>query len=74
MVLSILRALAPGVRRDIHSFGALKTNNFFLFVALLHAPNWLQDPGNRIGLTIALRERTASRSASMATSRPILLR
>jgi hypothetical protein len=35
LVLSILRALAASVRRDLGSFGALKTNNFFLFVALL---------------------------------------
>ena len=35
MVTAILRALAASVRRDLSSFGALKTNNFFLFVALL---------------------------------------
>jgi hypothetical protein len=35
LVLPILKALAAGVRRDLRSFGALKTNNFFLFVALL---------------------------------------
>lgn len=35
MVLAILRALAASVRRDLKSFGTLKTNNFFLFVALL---------------------------------------
>jgi hypothetical protein len=35
VVLAILRALAASVRRDLNSFGALKTNNFFLFVALL---------------------------------------
>jgi hypothetical protein len=35
VVTAILRALAASVRRDIGSFGALKTNNFFLFVALL---------------------------------------
>ncbi|MCU1232834.1 MAG: hypothetical protein JWP63_801 [Candidatus Solibacter sp.] len=35
MVLAILRALAASVRRDLNTYGALKTNNFFLFVALL---------------------------------------
>ncbi len=35
MLLAILRALAASVRRDLKTFGALKTNNFFLFVALL---------------------------------------
>jgi hypothetical protein len=35
VVTAILRALAASVRRDLSSFGALKTNNFFLFVALL---------------------------------------
>ena len=35
LLLPILRALAASVRRDLKTFGALKTNNFFLFVALL---------------------------------------
>ena len=35
MVLAILKALAASVRRDLNTYGALKTNNFFLFVALL---------------------------------------
>ena len=35
MLLAILRALAASVRRDAGTYGALKTNNFFLFVALL---------------------------------------
>jgi len=29
---------------------------FFLFVALMHAPNWVQDPRNRFALAVALRE------------------
>jgi hypothetical protein len=35
LLLPILRALAASVRRDLGTFGTLKTNNFFLFVALL---------------------------------------
>ena len=35
MVPAILRALAASVRRDLNTYGALKTNNFFLFVGLL---------------------------------------
>lgn len=35
MVLRILRALATSVRRDLTTYAALKTNNFFLFVALV---------------------------------------
>ncbi len=29
---------------------------FFLFVALMHAPGWAQNPQNRFALTVALRE------------------
>lgn len=29
---------------------------FFLFVLLIHAPNWVHDPSNRFALTIALHE------------------
>ena len=35
MVLAILRALAASARRDLNTYAALKTNNFFLFVVLL---------------------------------------
>jgi hypothetical protein len=35
VVLAILRALAASARRDLNTYAALKTNNFFLFVALL---------------------------------------
>ena len=35
MVFRILRALATSVRRDLKTYAALKTNNFFLFVALM---------------------------------------
>jgi uncharacterized membrane protein YphA (DoxX/SURF4 family) len=30
--------------------------NFFLFVVLMDVPGWLQNPGDRIGLTLVLRE------------------
>lgn len=35
MVFAILSALSRAVRRDLGSFGSLKVNNFFFFVALL---------------------------------------
>jgi len=35
VVRAILRALAKAVRRDLAGFGPVRTNNFFLFVALL---------------------------------------
>jgi hypothetical protein len=35
LVRAILRALAAGARRNLGTHGAIKTNNFFLFVALL---------------------------------------
>ena len=35
MVAAILRALVKAVRRDLAGFGPVRTNNFFLFVALI---------------------------------------
>jgi hypothetical protein len=35
VVFAILRALSRAIRRDLGTFGALKVNNFFFFVALL---------------------------------------
>jgi hypothetical protein len=35
MLRAILRALLKSVRRDLSGFGSLKTNNFFLFVAMM---------------------------------------
>jgi hypothetical protein len=35
VVLAILRALAAAVRRDLAGYSLIRTNNFFLFVALL---------------------------------------
>jgi len=35
VVFAILRALAASARRDLSTYAALRTNNFFLFVALL---------------------------------------
>jgi len=37
--------------------------NFFLFVALMDIPGWLQDPKDRIALTLALRELSFSGGA-----------
>jgi uncharacterized membrane protein len=36
---------------------------FFLFVALIHAPGWTQDPRNRFALAVALRETSFSGGA-----------
>lgn len=36
---------------------------FFLFVALIHAPGWAQDPRNRFALAVALRETSFSGGA-----------
>lgn len=36
---------------------------FFLFVVLMHAPGWLQDPRDRFALTVALRELSFSGGA-----------
>ena len=35
MLFAILRALSRAIRRDLGTFGGLKVNNFFFFVALL---------------------------------------
>jgi hypothetical protein len=37
VVWAILRALSRAIRRDLGTFGSIKVNNFFLFVALLIA-------------------------------------
>src|SRR5262245_14506993 len=34
-IRALLRALAKAVRRDLAGYGLIRTNNFFLFVALL---------------------------------------
>lgn len=36
---------------------------FFLFVVLMHAPNWAQDPRNRFALAVVLRETSFSGGA-----------
>jgi uncharacterized membrane protein YphA (DoxX/SURF4 family) len=36
---------------------------FFLFVALMHGPAWVQNPGNRFALAVALRELSFSGGA-----------
>ena len=44
---------------------------FFLFVVLMEAPGWVQNPGNRFALTFALRELSFSGGAlALATSLP----
>ena len=42
-----------------HPFG----HTFFLFVVLMHAPNWAQNPHNRFALAVALRELSFSGGA-----------
>jgi uncharacterized membrane protein YphA (DoxX/SURF4 family) len=53
MVTGILARLAA----------SLVALNFFLFVALMDVPAWLQDPRDRIALTLVLRELTFSGGA-----------
>jgi uncharacterized membrane protein YphA (DoxX/SURF4 family) len=40
---------------------------FFLFVVLMHAPNWAHDPHNRFALAVALRETSFSGGALALT-------
>lgn len=41
---------------------------FFLFVVVIHAPNWAQDPRNRFALAVALRELSFSGGALALTA------
>jgi uncharacterized membrane protein YphA (DoxX/SURF4 family) len=56
-------ALALVTRIQARLAALLLGLTFFLFVALMHFPNWLQDPHNRFALTVALRELSFSGGA-----------
>ena len=51
-------SLVTGIQTRLAAF--LLSLNFFLFVALMDLPAWAQNPHDRIGLTLALRELTFS--------------
>jgi uncharacterized membrane protein len=52
----IAAALSLVTKIQARLSASLLALTFFLFVALIHAPNWVQDPRNRIALAVALRE------------------
>jgi uncharacterized membrane protein YphA (DoxX/SURF4 family) len=54
-------SLVTGIQARLAA--SLLALTFFLFVVLMHAPGWAQDPGDRIGLTIVLRELSFSGGA-----------
>jgi len=54
-------SLVTGIGARLAASGFALT--FFLFVVLMHLPAWLQNPGNRFGLTIVLRETSFSGGA-----------
>lgn len=47
-------SLVTGIQARLAA--SLLALTFFLFVALMHAPSWTQDPRNRFALAVALRE------------------
>ena len=54
-------SLVTGIQARLAA--SLLALTFFLFVVLMHAPSWVQNPGNRIALTIVLRETSFSGGA-----------
>jgi len=54
-------SLVTGIQARLAA--SLLAVTFFLFVALMHAPNWARDPGNRFALAVALRETSFSGGA-----------
>lgn len=60
-------SLVTGIQARLAA--SLLALTFFLFVVLMDVPGWLQSPGNRFGLTLALRELAFSGGAlAMAAS------
>src|SRR5262249_49104119 len=51
-------SLVTGIQARLAA--SLLALTFFLFVVLMHAPSWVQNLGNRIALTIVLRETSFS--------------
>ena len=54
-------SLVTGIQARLAA--SLLALTFFLFVALMHAPSWIQDPRNRFALAVALRETSFSGGA-----------
>lgn len=59
--LAAALSLVTGIQARLSA--SLLAMTFFLFVVLMHAPNWLQDPRNRNALTVVLRETSFSGGA-----------
>lgn len=59
----IAAALSLGTGVQARLAASLLALNFFLFVALMDAPGWVQDPKNRITLALMLRELSFSGGA-----------
>ena len=59
----IAAALSLATRIQARHTALLLGITFFLFVALMHGPNWAQDPHNRFALAVALRETSFSGGA-----------
>jgi uncharacterized membrane protein YphA (DoxX/SURF4 family) len=54
-------SLVTGIEARLAASGLALT--FFLFVVLMHFPGWMRNPGNRLALTIVLRETSFSGGA-----------
>lgn len=54
-------SLVTGIQARLAA--SLLALTFFLFVALMHFPSWVQDPRNRFALAVALRETSFSGGA-----------
>jgi uncharacterized membrane protein YphA (DoxX/SURF4 family) len=59
----IAAALSVATRIQTRLSASLLALTFFLFVVLMHAPGWAQDPGNRFALAVVLRELSFSGGA-----------
>lgn len=59
----IAGALSLVTRIQSRLAATLLSLTFFLFVVLMHGPGWLQQPGNRFALAVALRETSFSGGA-----------
>jgi uncharacterized membrane protein YphA (DoxX/SURF4 family) len=59
----IAAALSVVTRIQARLSASLLALTFFLFVVLMDVPGWAQNPGNRFGLTLALRELSFSGGA-----------
>lgn len=59
----IAAALSMATRIQARLAASLLALTFFLFVVLMDVPGWLQDPRDRIALTLALRELSFSGGA-----------